>query len=213
MADTPGWPHRAKKANTAPRMDMDTQRCIRLGQHDRVQAHRQNNDALHSCSRGDGISSISSALRYITKSPRHKDGITKKPPSQGRGPETKPGRQSEDDRTPRGIIRISSVGLSGDSGALNNDTPENERCQKPEALFWRNDSRQQPPRTLIPTPKHQSYIRTLLPKNRKNLATYSASSRGSWIFLSELFSPKSDLIRFLNPLSQIDEQNLGSTVD
>ena len=48
-------------------------------------------------------------------------------PTHGRwigGIEKKPGRQSEDDRTPRGIIRISSVGLSGDSGALNNDTPE-----------------------------------------------------------------------------------------
>ena len=54
----------------------------------------------------------------------------KRPPSFRRRPKEKPGRQSEDDRTPRGIIRISSVGLSGDPEELNNDASENEQCNR-----------------------------------------------------------------------------------
>ena len=76
-------------------------------------------------------------------------------PTHGRwtgGIEKKPGRQSEDDRTPRGIIRISSVGLSGDSGALNNDTPENERCRDCDENGFQSFNHKE-----FPTPKLQSH--------------------------------------------------------
>jgi len=78
------------------------------------------NPDLRSCA-GPGSASPTHPISLVNEL------VKKRPPSCKRGPETKPGRQSEDDRTPRGIIRISSVGLSGDSEALNNDTSENER--------------------------------------------------------------------------------------
>ena len=52
------------------------------------------------------------------------------------GPEIKPGRQSEDDRTPRGIFRNSSVGLCRDPKPLNKVDLENgwNRLRDPEIL-------------------------------------------------------------------------------
>ena len=77
-----------------------------------------------------------------------------------RGVESKPGRQSEDDHTPRGIFKNSSVGLCRDSRELNNGALEN--CwywSPPEALWPRTEQH----RKLHPTSKNPERTSISLP--------------------------------------------------